>query len=78
MTEFVCAMVGLLLGAALYALGIQAGRNGARPAPPEEPGEEEAARLRKIEAEQSAFRTLMNYNADVAYGTEPIAGEDGV
>ena len=78
MTEFVCAMVGLLLGAALYALGIQAGRNGARPAPPEAPGEEEAERLRKIEAEQSAFRTLMNYNADVAYGTEPIAEGDGV
>ncbi len=78
MTEFVCAMIGLLLGAALYALGIQAGRDRARPAPPEAPGEEEAARLRKIEAEQSAFRTLMNYNADVAYGTEPIAREDGV
>ena len=76
MTEFVCGLIGLLLGAALYALGIRAGGDKARSAAPAEPGEEEAERLRQIEAEQRAFRALMGYNADVAYGSERLTRED--
>ena len=75
MTEFVCGLIGLLLGAALFALGSLA-----RPAKGgrEERSEadaDEAERLRQIEADQRAFRTLMGYNADVAYGAERMRGD---
>lgn len=80
MTEFVCGLIGLLLGAALFALGILSSRGAVRtqtpPAAAPSPDEEE--RLRQIEADQRAFRALMGYNADVAYGTERMTREDGV
>lgn len=78
MTQFVCAMAGLLLGAALFALGFFAARertriqersgNGGDPAPSDE-------EKRRIEADRRAFRALMGYNADVAYGLEPLREE---
>ena len=77
MTEFVCAMVGLLLGAALFALGFAARGGEKRAAAPAKCAEGEDERLRQIEADQRAFRALMGYNADVAYGTERMAREDG-
>lgn len=76
MTEFVCGLIGLLLGAALFALGslLRPAERGREE--PREPEEDEAERLRQIEADQHAFRALMGYNADVAYGTERMR-EDG-
>ena len=76
MTEFVCGLIGLLLGAALFALGSLARPAENRRAERAEPDADEAARLRQIEADQRAFRALMGYNADVAYGAEHMR-EDG-
>ncbi len=62
----------------LFALGVFAGwklhaRFARRTAP--DPEEKE---LRRIKAEQDAFRQLQNYNADIAYGIKPASGdEDG-
>ena len=80
MTEFVCGLIGLLLGAALFALGILSSRGAERTQTPPavEPSPDEEERLRPIEADQRAFRALMGYNADVAYGTERMTREDGV
>ena len=79
MTEFVCGLIGLLLGASLFALGSFAPRGAERTqTPPAAPGPDEEERLRQIEADQRAFRALMGYNADVAYGTERMTREDGV
>lgn len=77
MTEFVCGLIGLLLGAALFAMGFFApgGRDRRRSAPAAADAEE-AERLRQIEADQRAFRALMGYNADVAYGSERLTRED--
>lgn len=78
MTEFVCGLIGLLLGAALFALGSFFSRGAERSAAPSTaPDADEQERLRQIEADQRAFRALMGYNADVAYGTERMR-EDGV
>ena len=79
MTEFVCGLIGLLLGAALFALGSFSFRGRERGDPPQKaaaPGPDEAERLRQIEADQRAFRALMGYNADVAYGSERLTRED--
>ena len=78
MTEFICGLIGLMLGAGLLALGALAGRGRDRAASrPEAPDEEARERLRQIEADRRAFRALMGYNADVAYGTERLEREDG-
>ena len=78
MTEFVCGLIGLLLGAAVFALGIVSARGTEHAqTPPAAPNAEEQERLRQIEADQRAFRALMGYNADVAYGTDRMRG-DGV
>ena len=78
MTEFVCGLIGLLLGAALFALGSFFSRGAERSAaPPAAPDADEQERLRQIEADQRAFRALMGYNADVAYGTDRMR-EDGI
>ena len=77
MTEFVCGLIGLLLGAALFALGSFVPRGAESHPAPAAPDADEQERLRQIEADQRAFRALMGYNADVAYGTERMR-EDGV
>ena len=78
MTEFVCGLIGLLLGAAVFALGIVSARGTENvQTTPAAPDAEEQERLRQIEADQRAFRALMGYNADVAYGTDRMR-EDGV
>lgn len=77
MTELICGLAGLLLGAAVFALGFFASRaRESLEAPPAAPGPDESERLRQIEADQRAFRALMGYNADVAYGTERMMRED--
>ena len=77
MTEFVCGLIGLLLGAALFAPGRFLCRGRERgDTQPAAPGPDEAERLRQIEADRRAFRALMGYNADVAYGMERMARED--
>ena len=77
MTEAICGLVGMLLGAAVFALGWFAARTreSIETAPKAGPGPEERERLRQIEADQRAFRALMGYNAGVAYGTERLDGE---
>ena len=77
MTEFVCGLIGLLLGAALFALGSIVPHGAESHAAPAAPDADEQERLRQIEADQRAFRALMGYNADVAYGTDRMR-EDGV
>ena len=73
MKELIGGLIGLLLGAALFALGSLAQRT---EAPAAAPDPDEAERLRQIEADQRAFRALMGYNADVAYGTERMREDE--
>lgn len=80
MLQIVCALAGLLLGAGLFALGFFAARDRARiqsrtesRTDGEAPSDEER---RRFEDDRRAFRALMGYNADVAYGLERL-GEEG-
>ncbi|MCR5665085.1 MAG: hypothetical protein K6G17_09465 [Oscillospiraceae bacterium] len=72
MTEILCILAGLVLGAALFAAG---GRRARRETPHEPPRASEERR-RQLEAEQRAFRALMGYSADVAYGLERFSEEE--
>lgn len=64
MTAFLLGMLGALAAAQLLLLGVLIGRR-RRPAPPPEP--EKPALLQ----EQEAFRTLMHYSPEIAYGDAP-------
>ena len=64
MTAFLLGMLGALASAQLLLLGVLIGRR-RRLAPPPEP--EKPALLQ----EQEAFRTLMHYSPEIAYGDAP-------
>ena len=76
MTELIFTLGGLVLGAAAFALGFFVARAGETPEAPRAASDPaEAERLRELEEERRAFRALMGYNADVAYGAGR-AGEE--
>ena len=64
MTAFLLGMLGALVAAQLLLLGVLIGRR-RRPAPPQEPPKPTPAQ------EQAAFRTLMQYSPEIAYGDAP-------
>ena len=80
--EFIYGLIGVLLGAGLFLLGMYAG--GKRtPAPVKrEEAELTEAELKRIEQarkeleeDQRAFRQLVSYSADIAYGLERFPSE---
>ena len=80
--EIIYGLIGFLLGAGCFLLGMYLGRK-QTPAPVrhEEEGltEEKLKRIEKerkaLEEEQRAFRQLVGYSADIAYGVERLPSE---
>ena len=64
MTAFLLGMLGALVAAQLLLLGVLIGRR-RRSAPPPEPAKP------TLLQEQEAFRTLMHYSPEIAYGDAP-------
>ena len=70
----VFGLIGALLGIGIFMFGFWFGKETSQPkkADPMEPTEEEMKEIReereRLIADQKAFRELMNYNADMAYG----------
>ena len=66
---FMFGALGAVAVIGLFALGVFVGwklhKRFARPAPAEPPSDKE---LKRLAAEQEAFRQVQNYSADVAYG----------
>ena len=73
------SLLGVLLGVGLFVCGFLLGKHVYAPKslPVPELSEEEKAKIREereqLIAEQKAFRTLMDYNADMAYGLDDSA-----
>lgn len=81
MTEMLCGLIGLLLGAGICALGSLLTRTepqektGVTPAPgavKEEEAEAESERVRLAREQHRALQTLLNYSAEVAYGQKDL------
>lgn len=74
MIELLCGMLGVVMALGVFALGFFVGQRFQKPASAEKPGpdEDEVERIRRererMEKEQAAFRALVGYSADVAYG----------
>jgi hypothetical protein len=73
--EFLYGLAGFLLGVGSFFLGFYVGKTTARPvkrAPEKDVTEAEIKRAKRereeLEADQRAFRALVGYSADVAYG----------
>jgi len=72
--EFFIGMVGALLGVGLFVLGYFLGMGISKPNKVDltEPTDDELHQIqeerRRLIQEQEAFRELMNYNPDIAYG----------
>lgn len=68
------SLLGVLLGVGLFICGFLFGKHvyAPRSLPTPELSEEEKAKIKEereqLIAEQKAFRSLMDYNADMAYG----------
>ena len=65
MITIIFAMLGASLVLGAFAAGWHIGGRRVRPQPPELPGETERERLQR---EQQAFRVLMSYSPETAYG----------
>lgn len=73
------AVLVLLLFAAGVYVGVKIERHQATMAQPEVKVETPAeAERKRLIAEQKAFSTLMNYNADMAYGHIPAQDAGGI
>lgn len=68
MTAFLCGMLGALFAGLLVLLGAMLGSRH-RPKPPAE------APKPTLAQEQEAFRTLMHYSPEIAYGDAPAEEE---
>ena len=79
MSEILLGALGALLAVALVAAGAAMGwmvskMLGGTQSKPKEPGE---AERRQLMEEQKAFRQLLNYNVETAYGMNRGMEEDG-
>lgn len=68
MTAFLCGMLGALFAGLLVGLGVWIGSR-RRPKTPAQPPKPTPAQ------EQEAFRTLMHYSPEIAYGDAPAEEE---
>lgn len=68
MTAFLIGMLGALFAVQLVLLGMLLGRRQKPKAPP-------AAEQPSLAQEQAAFRTLMHYSPEIAYGEAPMEEE---
>ena len=78
MASVLYGLLGFLLAAALmsggFVLGWKLHARQTKPPTPEELGAQDRQRLIN---EQNAFRDMMNYNADVAYGLVSLYEKEG-
>ena len=73
MITAIFGMLGAALVLAAFACGFLLGAKRTRSASPEPPGDTERERL---VSEQRAFRTLLRYSPEIAYGETMTTGED--
>lgn|GEM_PF-2894825 len=80
--EFIYGIAGFLFGIGAFFLGVYVGQKapfsiGAKPKEeePETDLERALRERRELQAEQDAFRQLVGYNADVAYGLVNFSSE---
>ena len=72
--ETILGMLGALVGIGIFVFGFWLGKamNKPKKVDPAQPTDEELAQIqeerRRLIQDQEAFRELMNYNVDVAYG----------
>ena len=72
--EIIIGMLGAFVGVGIFVFGFWLGKEMNKPkkVDPSEPTEDELNRIqeerRRFLEDQEAFRNLMNYNADMAYG----------
>ena len=72
--ETILGMLGALVGIGIFVFGFWLGKEMNKPkkVDPTQPTDEELAQIqeerRRLIQDQEAFRELMNYNVDVAYG----------
>lgn len=72
--ETILGMLGALVGIGIFVFGFWLGKEMNKPkkVDPAQPTDEELAQIqeerRRLIQDQEAFRELMNYNVDVAYG----------
>lgn len=71
MISILGGLLGAVLGGGIFYLGYLFGRKNATPAPL---SVEEKARKR-FEEDQAAFKDLMSYNPEVAYGVAKLGDE---
>lgn len=70
----IIGMIGALVGIGIFCFGFWLGKELTQPkkVDPSQPTDEELAQIkeerRRLIQDQEAFRELMNYNVDVAYG----------
>jgi len=74
--DFLIGLIGALVGVGIFCFGIWFGRQldakteGLTVEVPEEEAAELQAERDRLIADQKAFRELMNYNANMAYGVK--------
>ena len=72
--EMILGMLGALVGIGIFVFGFWLGKemNQPKKVDPAQPTDDELAQIqeerRRLIQDQEAFRELMNYNVDVAYG----------
>lgn len=71
MISILGGLLGFVVGGCIFYLGYRLGQRGAVPAPL---SVEEKARKR-FEEDQAAFKDLMSYNPEVAYGLARLGEE---
>ena len=86
--EFIYGLIGAFIGIGLFLLGFFVGRQAEKPvkivkaeAVDGENGadiERMEKERQRLEAEQRAFRNLVGYSADIAYGVEKFPTESDV
>ena len=77
--EMIIGMIGALVGVGLFVFGFFIGKEMGQPkmVDPSDPTDEEIHQIqeerKRLIEDQKAFRELMNYNPDIAYGVDKDA-----